>query len=134
MGEISEYETRHNFKTFAVKQIENKFTLWYHEPSVLIFYGRCDDIVAIFETNKCHLREILIHFFSLKKFAAERGLFVEAYVENVLIGRSYHEWCLISFRTLNLKTKNVAEGPKLTNWKYYWGKIRIKCKENSDLH
>ncbi|EGI69270.1 Mariner Mos1 transposase [Acromyrmex echinatior] len=46
-----------------------------------------------FEPNKRHLRELLIHFFNLKKSAAEaHRLLVEAYDEAALSERSCREW------------------------------------------
>ena len=46
-----------------------------------------------FEPNKRHLRELLIYFFNLKKYAAEaHRLLVEAYGETALSERSCREW------------------------------------------
>jgi len=45
-----------------------------------------------FESNKRHLRELLIYFFNLKKSAAEaHRLLVEAYGDTALSERSCHE-------------------------------------------
>ena len=49
--------------------------------------------MSSFEPNKRHLRELLIYFFKLKKFAAEaRRLLVETYGEAALSERSCHKW------------------------------------------
>ena len=46
-----------------------------------------------FEPSKRHLREILVYFFNLKKFAAEaHQLLVEAYGECALSVRTCREW------------------------------------------
>ncbi|EGI62904.1 Mariner Mos1 transposase [Acromyrmex echinatior] len=46
-----------------------------------------------FESNKRHLRELLIYFFNLKKSAVEaHRLLVEAYGETALSERSCREW------------------------------------------
>ena len=68
--------------------------------------------MSSFEPNKCHLRELLIYFFNLKKSAAEaHRLLVEAYGDAALSERSCRER-FKSLRTVNLtsKTKTVAEG------------------------
>ena len=45
------------------------------------------------ELNMCHLRELSIHFFNLKKFAAEvHRLLSETYGEAALSERSCREW------------------------------------------
>ena len=49
--------------------------------------------MSSFEPNKCHLREILIYFFKLKKYAAEAHLLlVETCGEAALSERSCREW------------------------------------------
>jgi len=49
--------------------------------------------MSSFEPNKCHLRELLIYFFNLKKSAAEaHRLLVEAYGNAALSERSCREW------------------------------------------
>ena len=49
--------------------------------------------MSSFEPNKRDLRELLIYFFSLKKFAAEaHRLLVEKYGEAALSKRSCREW------------------------------------------
>jgi len=49
--------------------------------------------MSSFEPNKCHLRELLIYFFNLKKSAAEaHRLLVEAYGDTALSERSCREW------------------------------------------
>ena len=49
--------------------------------------------MSSFEPTKRHLRELLIYFFNLKKFAAEaHRLLVEAYGEAALSERSCREW------------------------------------------
>ena len=49
--------------------------------------------MSSFEPNKCHLREILIYFFNLKKSATEaHQLFIETYGEAALSERSCREW------------------------------------------
>ena len=46
-----------------------------------------------FELNKRHLRELLIYFFNLKKYAAEaHQLLVETYGDAALSERSCREW------------------------------------------
>ena len=46
-----------------------------------------------FKPNKRHLRELLIYFFNLKKYAAEaQWLLVETYGEAALGERSSREW------------------------------------------
>ena len=48
--------------------------------------------MSSFETNKRHLRELLIYFFNLKKSAAQaHRLLVETYGEAALSERSCHE-------------------------------------------
>ena len=72
--------------------------------------------MSSFKSNKRHLRELLIYFFNLKKFAAEaHRLLVEAY-DAALRERSCPE-CFQKFKNderLTSKTKNVAEGRKCT--------------------
>ena len=49
--------------------------------------------MSSFESNKRHLRELLIYFFNLKKSAAEaHRLLVETYGEASLSERSCREW------------------------------------------
>ena len=49
--------------------------------------------MSSFEPNKPHLRELLIYFFNLKKFAAEaHRLLVERCGETALSERSCREW------------------------------------------
>ena len=49
--------------------------------------------MSSFESNKRHLRELLIYFFNLKKFALEvHRLLVESYGEAALSERSCREW------------------------------------------
>ena len=49
--------------------------------------------MSSFEPNKRHLRELLIYFFNLKKFAIEAyRLLVEAYGDAVLSERSCREF------------------------------------------
>ena len=49
--------------------------------------------MSSFESNKRHLRELLIYFFNLKKSAAEaHRLLVEAYDDVALSERSCREW------------------------------------------
>ena len=45
-----------------------------------------------FESNKHHLRELLIYFFNLKKSAEAHRLLVEAYGDAALSERSCREW------------------------------------------
>jgi len=45
-----------------------------------------------FKPNKCHLRELLIYFFNLKKSAKAHRLLVEAYGDAALSERSWREW------------------------------------------
>ena len=49
--------------------------------------------MSSFEPNKCHLRELFIYFFNLKKSAAEaHRLLVETYGEAALSEISCREW------------------------------------------
>ena len=49
--------------------------------------------MSSFESNKRHLRELLIYFFNLKKFAVEaHRLLVATYGEATLSERSSREW------------------------------------------
>ena len=49
--------------------------------------------ISSFEPNKRHLRELLIYFFNLKKFAVEaHQLLVETYGEAAISERSCREW------------------------------------------
>ena len=49
--------------------------------------------MSSFESNKRHLREVLIYFFNLRKSAAEADrVLVEAYGESALSERSCREW------------------------------------------
>ena len=49
--------------------------------------------MSSFEPNKRHLRELLIYFFKLKKFAAEaHRLLVQTYSEAALSEISCREW------------------------------------------
>ena len=93
--------------------------------------------MSSFEPNKCHLQELLIYFFNLKKSATEaHRLLVEAYGDAALSERSCREFQKFK-NDLTSKTKNVAEGRKcmkMRNWKHYWMKIRAKRKKNLHLH
>ena len=92
-----------------------------------------------FEPNKHHLRELLIYFFNLKKFAAEaHRLLVEARGEAALSKRNWRVW-FQKFKNgeFDVEEKNVAEGRKCTktrNWNHYWMKIRAKRKKHLHLH
>ena len=49
--------------------------------------------MPVFETNFCHLQEILIFCFNLKKTAAEaHQMLSSTYSEAALSERTYHEW------------------------------------------
>ncbi|EGI59187.1 Mariner Mos1 transposase [Acromyrmex echinatior] len=62
-----------------------------------------------FEPNKCHLQELLIYFFNLKKSTAEaHRLLVEAYGEAALSERSC-EW-FQKLRTVNLTSETERSG------------------------
>ena len=64
-----------------------------------------------FEPNKRHLRELLIHYFNLKKFVAgAHRLLVEIYGEAALSEISRHEW-FQKFRNgeIDIEEKDIAE-------------------------
>ena len=93
--------------------------------------------MSSFEPNKRHLRELLIHFFNLKKSAAEtHRLLVKAYGDAALNERSREWFQKFKNGEFDVKTKNVAKGRKCTktrNWKHYWMKIHAKRKKNLHL-
>ncbi|CAH2108047.1 unnamed protein product [Euphydryas editha] len=68
-----------------------------------------------FEPTKCHMRELLIYFYNLKKSAAEaHRLLVEAYNEDALSERTCREW----FQKFNngdfdVKDKDRSGRPKI---------------------
>ena len=70
--------------------------------------------MSSFESNKRHLRELLMQFFNLKKSATEaHRLLVETYGEAAL---------------------NERSSTKARHWKHYWIKIRAKRKKNLHVH
>jgi len=68
--------------------------------------------MSVFESKKRHLREILLYFFSMKKFAIEsHRLLVEAYHEAALSEIMCGDWfrCFKS-NDIGVEAKNVLEG------------------------
>ena len=69
--------------------------------------------MSSFESNKRHLRELLIYFFNLKKYTTEaHRLLVEAYGDAALSEKSVMSFKSLKTANLTSKTKNVAEGRK----------------------
>ena len=71
--------------------------------------------MSSFEPNKCHLWELLIYFFNLKKSAAEaHRLLVKAFDEAALSKRSCREW-FQKFKNgeFDIKDKERSERPKV---------------------
>ena len=71
--------------------------------------------MSSFEPNKCHLRELLIYFFNMKKFAAKaHRLLVETYGEVALSERSCREW-FRKFKNceFEIEDKERSRKPKL---------------------
>ena len=71
--------------------------------------------MSSFELNKCHLRELLVYFFNLEKFAAEvHRLLVETYGEAALSERSCRGW-FQKFKNgeFDIEDKERSGGPKV---------------------
>ena len=92
--------------------------------------------MSSFESNKRHLRELLMYFFNLKKSAAEtHRLLVKEYDDAALSERSCREWFQKFNGEFDIEDKERSGRPKVyAEWKHYWMKIRAKRKKNLHLH
>lgn len=84
-----------------------------------------------FVPTKRHLRKVLLHYFILKKIAAESYcLLVKAYSEHSLAENTCREW-FRKFKSndFDVKDEGSKKNLKMQNWKYYWMKIRAKQKQ-----
>lgn len=91
-----------------------------------------------FLPTKQHLREVLLHYFILKKSAAESyRLLVETYNDNAPSERSCREW-FQRFKDgdYDVKDKERFGAPKkfMKSWKHYSLKIHIKRLKNCRNH
>lgn len=87
--------------------------------------------------TKQHLREVLLHYFILKKSATESyRLLVEVYGDNA--PSEFKEIIAIDFNNLETvismcKTKNILvlqKSLKMKNWKHYWMQMHVKHFKN----
>ena len=87
-----------------------------------------------FVPEKVFLRGILLHYFNMKKTAAEsHHILVEVYDEHAIAERTCQKW-FARFKSGDWKTKNVLgsqKSLKMKNWKHYSMKIVAKHKKSS---
>ena len=87
--------------------------------------------------EKVFLRGVLLHYFNMKKTAAEcRRISVEVYGEHALAKQTCQKWFARFKKVVILawKTKNVLgsqKSSKMKNWKQYLMKIVAKHKKSS---
>jgi len=73
--------------------------------------------MSSFESNKHHLRELLIYFFNLKKSVAEaHRLLVEAYGDAALNERNCEWFQKFKNGEFDVEDKERSERPKVRNW------------------
>ena len=86
--------------------------------------------------EKVFLREVLLHYFNMKKTAAESNrVLVEVYGEHALAERTCQK-CFARFKSgdFGLEAKNVLGSQnslKMKNWKHYSMKIVAKHTKSS---
>ena len=86
-----------------------------------------------FVPNKVFLRGVLLHYFNMKKSAAESHRILVLYLSE-RIGSRLHGLRVV---TLAWKTKSVPDVQKsfkMQNWRHYSMKIRVKCKKSLHYH
>ena len=90
-----------------------------------------------FVSEKVFLRGVLLHYFNMKKTAAEsHRILVEVYGEHALAERTCQKHDL-KVVILAWKTNNALGSQKslnMNNWKHYSMKIAAKHKKSSQNH
>ena len=96
--------------------------------------------MSVYEPNSCHLREVLIFCFNMKKSAAEaHRMLSNTYGEAAISERTCREW-FQRFKNGDFdvsKTGITVEErmfSKMQNWRHYLIKTRIKIKKNWHDH
>jgi len=70
--------------------------------------------MSVFEPKKCHLWEVLLYFFSVKKSAVElHRLLVEVYGEAALSETMFRDWFRRKNDNFDMEEKECAERPEL---------------------
>ena len=92
--------------------------------------------MSVYEPNSCHLREVLIFCFNMKKFAAHRML-SNTYGKAAISERTCREW-FQRFKNGDFDVEGIAmeerKFSKMQNWRHYLSKTRVKIKKNWHDH